>query len=61
MFRYHSVRYEAVVENPTGVCRAVTSVEVDGLVLEGEGGGGATGAAIPLADDGLTHDVSVVG
>ena len=59
-FRYHSARYEIVVENPVGVSRGVASAELDGRTLEGEGGEGATGAAIPLADDGLTHRVRVV-
>ena len=53
-FRYHSAKYEIVVENPLGVCRGVASSELDGLALPG----GA--AAIPLADDGATHKVRVV-
>jgi cyclic beta-1,2-glucan synthetase len=53
-FRYHSARYEIVVENPQGVSRGVVSAELDGRTLEGEG------AAVPLADDGLTHGVRVV-
>ena len=53
-FRYHSARYDIVVENPQGVSRGVVSAELDGRTLEGEG------AAIPLADDGLTHSVRVV-
>ncbi len=39
---------------PQGVSRGVVSAELDGRTLEGEG------AAIPLADDGLTHGVRVV-
>ncbi len=50
-FRYHSSRYEIVVENPHGVARGVSSVELDGAPL-------ADG--IPLADDGVTHHVRVV-
>jgi cyclic beta-1,2-glucan synthetase len=50
-FRYHSSSYEIVVENPQGVARGVSSVELDGAPL-------ADG--IPLADDGLTHHVRVV-
>ena len=42
------------MENPQGVSRGVVSAELDGRTLEGEG------AAIPLADDGLTHGVRVV-
>jgi cyclic beta-1,2-glucan synthetase len=53
-FRYHSARYEIVVENPQGVSRGVASVELDGQALTG---GGAT---IPLVDDGATHHVRVV-
>jgi cyclic beta-1,2-glucan synthetase len=53
-FRYHSARYQIVVENPHGVSRGVASAELDGQRLEGEG------AAIPLADDGAAHRVRVV-
>jgi cyclic beta-1,2-glucan synthetase len=53
-FRYHSAKYEIVVENPQGVSRGVASAELDGQALVG----GA--AAIPLADDGRTHYVRVV-
>ena len=52
-FRYHSARYEIVVENPHGVSRGVVAWEVDGQP-------GTDGAAIPLADDGATHRVRVV-
>ena len=54
-FRYHSARYQIVVENPQGVSRGVASSELDGQALTGGGG-----AAIPLADDGATHQVRVV-
>jgi cyclic beta-1,2-glucan synthetase len=53
-FRYHTARYEIVVENPQGVSRGVASSELDGQALTGRG------AAIPLADDGATHRVRVV-
>ncbi len=53
-FRYHSATYEIVVRNPGGVCRGVASAELDGRALS------AGAAAIPLADDGATHRVSVV-
>ena len=53
-FRYHSARYEIVVENPQGVSRGVASSELDGRSLPGGG------AAIPLVDDGATHRVRVV-
>ena len=52
-FRYHSAKYEIVVENPQGVSRGVASAELDGQELTG-------GGAIPLADDGATHRVRVV-
>ena len=52
-FRYHSSRYEVRVENPHGVTRGVSRVEVDGREI-------ATGrAAVPLVDDGATHQVKV--
>jgi cyclic beta-1,2-glucan synthetase len=53
-FRYHSATYLIVVENPQGVSRGVASSELDGQALTGGG------AAIPLADDGATHQVRVV-
>jgi cyclic beta-1,2-glucan synthetase len=52
-FRYHSARYEIVVENPQGISRGVSSTELDGQALAG-------GAGIPLADDGATHHVRVI-
>ncbi|MBI3744938.1 MAG: hypothetical protein HY264_00125 [Chloroflexi bacterium] len=52
-FRYHAARYRIVVENPAGVSRGVASILVDGARL-------APGAAVPLVDDGLTHQVAVV-
>ena len=53
-FRYHSARYEIVVDNPQGVSRGVVSIELDGHALAGRG------TTIPLVDDGVTHAVSVV-
>ncbi len=53
-FRYHSARYDIVVENPHGAARGVSSVTLDGAPLTGEG------AHIPLADDGVAHQVRVV-
>jgi len=53
-FRYHSARYEINVENPHGVARGVSAVELDGASL-------ADGTAhIQLTDDGVTHHVRVV-
>ena len=53
-FRYHSARYEIVVENPNGVSCGVRSVELDEVALP------AGTFAIPLSDDGRTHRVRVV-
>ena len=53
-FRYRSARYEITVENPRGVSRGVSSVEVDGALLASGGG------PLRLADDGATHSVRVV-
>ncbi len=50
-FRHHSTRYEITVENPHGVTRGVSLVELDGT---------AAGAGISLADDGAMHRVRVV-
>jgi cyclic beta-1,2-glucan synthetase len=52
-FRYHSSRYELVVENPHGTTRGVSSAELDGTPLEEK-------VKIPLADDGATHRVRVI-
>jgi cyclic beta-1,2-glucan synthetase len=53
-FRYHSSRYELEVQNPYGVTRGVSRVEVDGEPVEG----GAR--EIPLSNDGKTHRIVVV-
>ena len=52
-FRYHSARYEIVVENPHGVCRGVVSAELDGETLP-------DGHNVPLVDDGVTHRVQII-
>ncbi len=52
--RYHSARYEIVVDNPSGVSRGVVSRELDSRVLE------ADETAIPLVDDGASHRLRVV-
>ena len=74
-FRYHSARYEIVVQNPHGVSRGVVSWELDGKAQPGAapahvGGAEAAspdgtraaplGAPIPLVDDGATHRIRVV-
>jgi cyclic beta-1,2-glucan glucanotransferase len=53
-FRYHASRYEITVENPRGVTRGVSGVEVDGTPLA------PRSASLPLADDGATRRVRVV-
>jgi cyclic beta-1,2-glucan synthetase len=52
-FRYHASRYEVHVENPHGVTRGVSRVEIDGVQAE------AGRAALPLVDDAATHQVRV--
>ncbi|MEY2415411.1 MAG: cyclic beta,2-glucan synthetase, partial [Ilumatobacteraceae bacterium] len=52
-FRYHSSRYEIVVENPQSISRGVATIELDGRTLAETG-------SIPLADDGVTHQVRLV-
>jgi cyclic beta-1,2-glucan synthetase len=54
VFRYHSARYDITVENPRGVTRGVTSVELDGAARR------ETPAQIPLSNDGAAHRVHVV-
>jgi cyclic beta-1,2-glucan synthetase len=53
-YRYGSTRYKIMVENPHGVSRGVSSVELDGKALT------ARPAQIALADDGLTHRVRII-
>jgi cyclic beta-1,2-glucan synthetase len=53
-FRYHSATYHVAVENPNGVSRGVTAMELDGTALAG------SNAGVPLVDDGSTHRVRVI-
>jgi cyclic beta-1,2-glucan synthetase len=53
VFRYRSARYDLVVENPRGVSRGVSSVEVDGVSLAGD-------LSIGLVDDRKPHHVRIV-
>ena len=53
VFRYRSARYDLVVDNPQGVSRGVSSVEVDGVSLDGD-------LSIRLVDDRKTHLVRIV-
>ena len=52
-FRYHSTVYRIAVENPQHVSRGVALIELDGKSLP-------LSSNIPLADDGLEHQVRVV-
>jgi cyclic beta-1,2-glucan synthetase len=54
-FRHRTARYELAVENPRGVSRGVTAVELDGSSLAAHGR-----AEIPLVDDGGTHQVRII-
>ena len=53
VFRYGSARYDLVVENPRDASRGVSSVEVDGVSLDGD-------LSIRLADDRTTHRIRIV-
>ena len=50
-WRFQNTRYDISVLNPEHACRGVRSVTLDGA--------GADAAAIPLVDDGRTHEVRV--
>jgi cyclic beta-1,2-glucan synthetase len=52
-YRHGRTLYRITVENPTGVCRGVSRVSLDGALLQGE-------ALVPLSDDGRGHQVEVV-
>jgi cyclic beta-1,2-glucan synthetase len=52
-YRFRSARYAIIVENPDGVSQGVARIELDGGAL-------ADVTAIPLVDDGGTHEVRVV-
>jgi cyclic beta-1,2-glucan synthetase len=53
-FRYRASRYEVKVENPRGVTRGISTIEVDGTPLPAGNG------TLRLIDDGATHRVLVV-
>ncbi|HEY6831088.1 MAG TPA: glycosyl transferase [Pseudolabrys sp.] len=52
-FLHHSTRYEIHVDNPTGVCRGIASLELDGQALP------QGSVHISLVDDGAIHHVRV--
>jgi cyclic beta-1,2-glucan synthetase len=52
-FRYHSARYQILVENPKGVSRGIKSAEMDGKPIHET-------AAIPLVADGGIHQIRII-
>ena len=52
-FRHKSATYNISVENPRSVCRGVVLTEIDGKPA-------AAPCTIPLADDGIEHNVRIV-
>jgi cyclic beta-1,2-glucan synthetase len=57
-YRYHSARYEIVVENPEGVTRGVAGWVLDGVTQKAPPAGSPV--RMGLEDDGLTHRVRVM-
>ncbi|HSE92371.1 MAG TPA: glycosyl hydrolase family 65 protein, partial [Methylomirabilota bacterium] len=53
-FRYHASRYVITVENPSGVTRGISTIEIDGTALP------PGPARLALMDDVATHRVRVV-
>ena len=53
IYRHGTSRYEISVENPRGFTRGVISLELDSRLLP-------LGNAVPLLDDGITHQVRIV-
>lgn len=51
-YRYMDTRYAIIVQNPDGICRGVREVRLDGQLVPGN--------AIPLLNDGQTHEVEVL-
>jgi cyclic beta-1,2-glucan synthetase len=51
--RYHSARYEILVENPNGVSQGVASAEIDGIMVP------TRPFRLLLLDDGVTHHALV--
>jgi cyclic beta-1,2-glucan synthetase len=58
VLKYRRARYEIAVENPDGISRGVTRVELDGAVVSAAVQAGL--ARLALVDDGETHRVRVV-
>jgi cyclic beta-1,2-glucan glucanotransferase len=51
-WRVHNTRYVISVSNPDRQCRGVVNASLDGVIVDA--------AAIPIVDDGRTHQVHVV-
>ena len=51
-WRFQSTQYEISVSNPEHQCRGVLKATLDDVMTNG--------AAIPLVDDGRTHDVRIL-
>lgn len=51
--RFHSARYEILVENPEGVCHGIVAVTLDGVAITERPLG------LKMLDDSVTHHVSV--
>ena len=51
--RFHSARYEILVENPDGVCRGIAAATMDGTAIPRQPLG------LTMRDDGITHHVLV--
>ncbi len=51
-WRVRTTQYRITVSNPDRLCRGVRAATLDGVAV--------TAAAIPLVDDGGSHDVRVV-
>jgi cyclic beta-1,2-glucan synthetase len=54
VFRYRSTRYDIAIENPRGVSRGVTRMEIDGEPVQDPN------ADLALRDDGGTHRIHVI-
>jgi cyclic beta-1,2-glucan synthetase len=52
VWRFGGTRYEIAVSNPQRRCRGIAEAELDGAPVDSR--------AIPLADDGGTHQVRLV-
>lgn len=52
VWRFGGTRYEIAVSNPEGRCRGIAEAELDGVPVDA--------GAIPLEDDGRTHQVRLV-